>query len=368
MITLFRILKREYRKNFFSYKNKFSKKNFFISGRQALNFILNDKINFNFDIDEVYLPSYCPEGLIDPIRKSKKVKYKFYKLDKNLLPDSSSIKKININNNKKKLFILIHYFGYNSVSKKIKDLLNKKNFLIVHDLAQSFFLKKSYIKIKDDDIFLYSLNKYFPVSDGAYITTNKSLIINFDNKKNNRFNSAINFYLDHLKANSFLKRENDRKKNKLLTIKSSATYEKYYKIMKNDLKPSNITKRSLNIFNKINFKIFKDKRLFNSRKIVKAINKNTYLRKHNKNFLQINNIVPWCVPILVSNRNKMIKYFMKKNILLSTLEDKWNFIPNKKEFKYENFFIKNHVLIPNNEFLSKKDLKKITKELVIYNG
>lgn len=367
MLTLFRIQNKEYDQSYFNKKNNFCSRNLFFNGRQSLYFLLNRKINSNHKFEEVLLPSYCPEGLIDPIKKSKKIKHKFYKLDKNLFPDFLSLKKnINFSNKKKKLFILIHYFGYNFTSKKIRNFLKKKNITILHDLAHSFFLKKKNIQIKKDDIFLYSLNKYFPISDGAFLEPNNKFSIKF-NKKNAQLRLASNFYDKHLQINSKLRNENDQKKNDPLLRKSEYFYEKYYRNIKNNLETARITKKSLTLLNKINLEKFKKQRLFNSIKIIEIIKKNKTLKQNNKRFLKLKNIVPWCIPIIVNNRKKIINYFKKKNILFSTLENKWNFIPNKKKFKNESFFIKNHILIPNNEFLGKKDIKKITNELALYH-
>lgn len=83
MLTLFRIQNKEYDQSYFNKKNNFCSRNLFFNGRQSLYFLLNRKINSNHKFEEVLLPSYCPEGLIDPIKKSKKIKHKFYKLDKN---------------------------------------------------------------------------------------------------------------------------------------------------------------------------------------------------------------------------------------------------------------------------------------------
>jgi hypothetical protein len=54
-----------------------------------------------------------------------------------------------------------------------------------------------------------------------------------------------------------------------------------------------------------------------------------------------------------------------RNVLLSTLVDKWNFVPEGKSdfFSIETAFIQEHVLVPVNEFLTDHDMSNIVTEL-----
>ena len=84
MISLYRINSQSYNFSYWRKKNKFKKEDLFFSGRQAL-FSILDYVKKNKRIEKVFIPSYLPEGVIEPIKKSK-IDYVFYKLDVKLNP------------------------------------------------------------------------------------------------------------------------------------------------------------------------------------------------------------------------------------------------------------------------------------------
>ena len=85
MISLYRINSKSYNSSYWKKKNRFKKEDLFFSGRQALFSILNH-VKKNKRIEKVFIPSYLPEGVIEPIKKSK-IDYVFYKLDVKLNPN-----------------------------------------------------------------------------------------------------------------------------------------------------------------------------------------------------------------------------------------------------------------------------------------
>ena len=353
MISLYRISSKSYNPSYWKKKNKFKKKDLFFSGRQALFSIINH-LKKDKKIEEVFIPSYLPEGVIEPIKKSK-VDFVFYKLDKRLNP--------NINFLKKKLkktsvlFIYIHYFGFYYKNYELNKVLTKKNITVLHDLAQAPFLKISDIKINKDDYFLYSYNKSFPVTDGCFIKSNKKLNIQ-KIKINKKLSCALNFYDSHLRLGKKIFNLKDYKKSKKILDKHSYFYDKYYSIIKSNFLNYQISNSSFKLLNQINFKKFKNQRMINSKFIYKNINNSKVKFLHNKlnKFSQ-----PWCIPLLVKKRDKILNFLKKNNILAGNLTYRWNFIPEDRNYKNEKNFFKNHILIPNNEFLKKKEISKLVE-------
>ena len=72
---------------------------------------------------------------------------------------------------------------------------------------------------------------------------------------------------------------------------------------------------------------------------------------------------PWCIPLLVKKRDKILNTLKRKNILAGKITHRWNFIPNNKNYKNEKNFFKNHILIPNNEFLKKKEISNLIERV-----
>lgn len=78
-------------------------------------------------------------------------------------------------------------------------------------------------------------------------------------------------------------------------------------------------------------------------------------------------IIPMAVPIKapVEKRTAWIEQMKSKGILLSTLIDKWNFIPQHEQqrYKIEMNYIDSHLLIPVSEYISELNMQKIVTEL-----
>ena len=351
MISLYRINSQSYNFSYWRKKNKFKKEDLFFSGRQAL-FSILDYVKKNKRIEKVFIPSYLPEGVIEPIKKSK-IDYVFYKLDVKLNPSidflESKLKKKNL------LFIFIHYFGFYYKNYKLNKLLSKKNITVLHDLAQAPFLKISDIKINKDDYFLYSFNKSFPITDGSFVKTNKKLNIK-KIKIDKKLSYALNFYDSHLHLGKKIFDLKNSKNFKKIINKHAYFYDKYYSIIKSNFSNYQISNTSFNLLNQINFKKFKNQRMKNSRYIYENIKNPNIKFLHNKlnKFSQ-----PWCIPLLVKKRDKILNTLKRKNILAGKITQRWNFIPNNRNYKNEKNFFKNHILIPNNEFLKKKEISNL---------
>ncbi len=126
------------------------------TGRNAFEYILKAK-----KYKKVYLPYYTCSVLLEPIIKLS-LSYEFYFIDQNLEP-IFNLSTLQDN----ECFLYTNYFGLkdNFIYSLVKNISN-----LVIDNAQSFYTKP----INQIDTF-YSPRKFFGVSDGAYLYTNKLL-------------------------------------------------------------------------------------------------------------------------------------------------------------------------------------------------
>ncbi len=123
------------------------------TARNALEYILLAK-----KIEKILIPHYVCDVILEPIERNK-IKYEYYYIDRNLEP--LKIPKLNPN----EAFLYVNYFGIKNNFVKI--LAEKCNNLII-DNSQAFFCNR----VLNIDT-LFSARKFFGVSDGAFLYTNK---------------------------------------------------------------------------------------------------------------------------------------------------------------------------------------------------
>lgn len=131
------------------------------TGRNAFEYIL-----LSNSYGKVYLPFFTCDVLLEPLIKNQ-IEYQFYNIDENFEPlfDYDLIQN-------EEVFLFTNYFGLKDSF--IKSLVDKKKNLII-DNSQSFFSKP----FEGIDTF-YSPRKFFGVSDGAYLYTDKKLSTTFE--------------------------------------------------------------------------------------------------------------------------------------------------------------------------------------------
>lgn len=124
------------------------------TGRNCLEYILLAR-----EYKKVYIPYYTCEVILKPFKKLN-IEYSFYHIDENLeVSDSISL-------NKNEAFLYINYFGLKQ--KYIEILASRYETQLIVDNTQAFYAKP----LMGIDTF-YTCRKFFGVSDGAYLYTNK---------------------------------------------------------------------------------------------------------------------------------------------------------------------------------------------------
>jgi hypothetical protein len=131
------------------------------TGRNCFEYILSSN-----DYVKMHVPYYICKAFLEPIKKLN-VDYEYYRIDANLDPIFD--KKLR----RKEAFLYVNYFG---LKDKIilKLAQNYQNNLII-DNSQAFYSTPQ----KQIDTF-YSARKFFGVPDGAYLYTDKSLNVSFE--------------------------------------------------------------------------------------------------------------------------------------------------------------------------------------------
>ena len=195
------------------------------SGRNAFKYILKTK-----KPKKVFIPNFICDSIIEPLEELK-INHEFYNIDKNF----EIVQDIQLQ--KDEMIFYVNYFALKS--KYIEKLTHKYNNNLIVDNTQAFFEKP----LKGIDT-IYSPRKFFGVSDGGYLSTNKFL--DEDLEQDESYASSIQilgrmdknastFYDDYQKAEQRLINQPIKQMSKLTeNILSSIAYESVIKKRKDN--------------------------------------------------------------------------------------------------------------------------------------
>lgn len=282
------------------------------SGRNALIYILKSR-----EIEKLYIPYYLCESVYEILKKYN-YKYEFYKIKGGFTPDFEK----NLDENE--YLYVVNYYGQlnNEILKKLKD--KYKNIIV--DNTHSFFQEP----LKETDT-IYNCRKWFGVSDGAYLSTEKILEIELEKDKSG-----------------------ERMKHLLGRFEETAS--KYYKyFQKNDetfqeLELKQMSDLTHNILGAIDYENIKNKR------------KRNYKILENK-FKEINGIelkeqeIPFCYPLYLENAVEIKKKLAEQKIYIPTL---WpNVLEEVSRENIEYKYAKNILPVPCDQRYNEEDMKRI---------
>lgn len=295
---------------YFSYFNKKNKnflkseKLFWLnSGKSCLEAIY---MNLPENIDKIVIPEYICLESYNLFFKKKKFNISFYKIDEYLNFDLS-----NFQIDQNSAIVFVNYFGIKEISKKLKKIKIKYNPIIIYDLVQapqnfiSFFLSKKITNFEYIDFAFTSFKKSYAIPNGSCLYSKKPI----DIKKKSGLNK-----IDKLWKNAI-----NEKQNYISSKRIDIEIEKNYLDLFNNVKKLNnngiftISKLSLSILKKLNFKLDRAIRRKNYNLFVSILKKNKNLTIPKKKLDKDD--TPLFLPIFFQNKRKRdyFKNFLIKN-------------------------------------------------------
>lgn len=273
-----------------------------------------------------YIPYYlcdCMYEMMDELG----IKYEFYHVNKEMLPD------IRHYIEQDECVYIVNYFG--QVSNETALLLKQKYKNIILDNTQSFFQDALY---GIDTI--YSCRKYFGVSDGAYLYTDKKMENDLELDVNyNRFNYLIGRY--EMGASMFFKEF------------QTADYNLKYKEIKG------MPKLTQNILKSLDYFKIKKIREDNFKYL------DSRMRRYNK--LKNLKIGTFMYPLMVNEADKLRKKLIEKKVYIPRL---WpNVLDDVKDIEsYDYKFAEEIIPIPIDHRYGIEDMKFIADEVERWLG
>jgi dTDP-4-amino-4,6-dideoxygalactose transaminase len=317
--------------------------------------------------ETVLLPCYVAEGVIQPFIVAG-FSLRFYRLDADLNPVPDDIDRILKQVDGTAVVILVHYFGFTIKSDDLPSVLYKHDVVVVHDCAHALYNTRESFGVFQDsmDVILYSLNKFLPVVDGAYLLSNRPDIdIAIDTSILQELPiKAQQAYLNHLEAAKHLYECVSLKLAKGYFQEISSHYEEYYNYINKDLRPSRPSAQSERLEASYPHNELINQRVRNSNTLFQEL-KSPYFSLVHPDLPK--GVVPFAVPVRVpaNHRKEIIRKLMEQGIILSTLEDKWDFVPaNDHDYFIEEVkFLKENVLLPISEHITNDDICNVAKAI-----
>ncbi|MCE5348303.1 MAG: hypothetical protein LLG13_18710 [Bacteroidales bacterium] len=291
------------------------------TGRNAFEYLLKAK-----GFKKVFLPYYTCDVMLQPIKRQG-VEYKFYHLDKNLVPILGEKKFHN-----DEVIIYNNYFGL--FDKVIRIMAERYKRNIVIDNSQAFYA----LPLSGIDTF-YSPRKFFGVPDGAYLYTENKLDSIIERDRSAERIGHLIYRIDSCAEDGFLVFQKNEKSLSGSGIKSMSL----------------LTKRLLQ---NIDYQ------------------KCAEVRKENFNFLHselvtinhfdidlANDSVPMVYPLL-TDKCGLRDFLISKNIYVATYWDSVRKYINHKSYEYK--LVTNLVPLPIDQRYDTKTMELIVKAVLSY--
>ena len=349
-------------------RNKLLKSNlsFFKSGREALVYGLNcygiDKESY------ILVPGYICNTIIESL-KINQYKILFFDINKDFSININSIKNF-LKKYKIKALLAVHYFGYITNIKEIKEICNMNNVLLIEDCCHNFLSQNNEKNIGfNGEITIYSFRKTIPVLIGGALRVKKDKNIRkysirnitfseliFISKKIILFIIKIIGYPNILYLNSKLIFKNSKN---ILNKKISLIENKIIK----PINPSFLSKTYLQDLK------------YHTETILKIQNNYRILRDNiNLKYIQpisdeenLNEVLQFF--IINSNDEELIKHLNKNKIEVMRWPGEdlpFEVKDNIEKFPNTNFLNKNIMLLPIHQGLDKEECLRISQILNIY--
>ena len=270
---------------------------FLLSGRTAINFVLEDILKTR-EIKNVYFPSYCCDSMLQPFIE-KNINIEFYDViyEEELKYDIDLNKKCDV-------FFAMNYFGYTKTNmcKYIKNFKDK-HIIVIEDITHSLLSDDNYCN--RSDYLIASLRKWFPIITGGLackinnrFLTNEKLDDNFQIIKKKK--KAMNL------KQKYISNQEKIKKEKFLSLYNLAN-----DVLEKDYKNYTMDEKSLNILKRIDVNLIKTERRKNARTIYNIL-KNSKIHFLDPNLKEEDCLL--FVPIMMeANLKEKLKAYLIKN-------------------------------------------------------
>lgn len=333
---------------YFGRLTKFGNKvQFLRSGRDAIGYIVDSIRNSN---KIVLIPSYSCDSVVKPfIIRGWKIVY--YPIKSDFSVDLNYLQSL-IFNLRPDVILVMNYFGLSNTTSVVSTIRNCQPLIrIIEDITHVLFdIEK--LHSQKVDYYIGSIRKWLGILDGAVVISNNNEIpeINYvESEFVNLRRIALNSMEEYLHTGSM----NHKIKYRALLIDAERSLE-------NGKIPYCISPDSNFLLQNLNAAPLMNSRKWNTNLLLKKLKSLTQIRFPG-NINEILNYTPFCIPIFISNRDKVQKLLAENGIYCPVL---WPLNEEARKISPESIDIENNILcIPIDQRYNYADMDQIFKML-----
>jgi dTDP-4-amino-4,6-dideoxygalactose transaminase len=365
MISYKRHLKRHYlsdggKNNIFKFLNIASPKLLTSSVRSGIGRII-DCLGFGSN-DTILLPSFLPEGIIYPIKKTR-LRIKHYRSTERMSVDMNHIMELVDRDPSIRGMIVIHYMGIPQEIDELSVFCKNKGIYLLEDCAHGLFAKFSDgtpIGSKGDVSF-FSLPKFLPVPDGGVFFINNPQIRTekFEYTRSILHKASLAFHLLYLWMKEWELGCQEGLIRRMLNKFSKLVYGAYYLVVRHRVSPCRISATTLRILANIDYDSYINNRKKNAQATFSGLDKKKYklfVERIEENYFLTG------IPIMASDRKSLVKELRVRHIECLSYDKSW-FCEDERQFPIENNFARQHLLLPVMEDLDQNKLDYLVGSL-----
>lgn len=273
-------------------ERRYSDRYYYTSGRACLYAILNCIADANREYGGVLVPDYICASVTKTIKEAG-YDFRFYQIGKDFLPDKKSLCEGLL---KERIILLINYFGVSDLRESISLIRRKtEDAVIIIDNVQNYY---GFAGKGDFDYMFTSFRKWFPVPDGAEVVAGRKQLY----EKLKGFEGR-NKFAQYKLAGNILKNFREELEDSVcleLIETGEKILDKGYRCR--------CTEYSLEVMKKLDKERYAERRKRNAKVLHEGLER-----------IGITNIyredaVPFFVPILLNNREKVKEKFFENHI------------------------------------------------------
>jgi dTDP-4-amino-4,6-dideoxygalactose transaminase len=336
-------------------KQALKKFKLYSSGRTAIKYILKS-LDPNFPI---LVPSFLCESILQPLKEAG-IAYKFYAIKKDLTIDLDHLREL-MSSSRFSALYFIHFFGFVSDPSTLAEIKRlDENLVLIEDCTHLTFIPRLVTEFRFmGDISYGSLRKTLPISDGAFIYSNKYSAIEEPTKEDDDF-SRLKLLGKKLRWLYLNQLENKHLESVYLDLLQMAEER-----ISTETPDSKISNKAITVLENLDFEKVYQKRRENYQSLLCKLSNDILVKKIGyvlKSFSEFD--MPYMLPFYVNNgqRNRLRHQLRGNGVFTAIIWELPQEI-NPDLFKESIRLSDNILCFPIDQRYSKDDIEHVFKTL-----
>jgi hypothetical protein len=313
----------------------------------------------------VLMPAYVAAGVIDPVR-ALGLGVRFYETGRDLIADPESIRTSIRKDGSIRVLIVIHPMGRPQPVASIRAVCGERGIVFIEDCAQALFCSddKGRPLGSCGDIALFSLTKHIGFAEGAAIVFHDRNLPRPERARARpwRTKMATFWYRAHLSLDFRMHRTSNTALAGRLLALSGVCYDAYYRIASRDFRALRMARSTWRRIGRLRCEEVALRRRSNLSQLYRTVRPSAFEWVFPDD---MPGWMPMAVPAMAARggRSALVAKAMQRGVFLASLCDRWDFLPDARNFPNERDYLARHFLVPVNEHLDSSQMAELTDVL-----